>query len=665
MRRNIEIDYNNPVMMAKCLPNGETIYLSKALVDYLDFDEEFPYELNLFSLIHQEDQEDVLKRIAEIDKSEQSINTIHRTLLLDKRTRKNRWLISLDEETAEENIYQIIVTDIDDNTERQRTRSDRYNQNEIAAQEISGSNTEQRMRSRLEAAEQQLQWQESLLNLLAFNSPVGFIVIDDRTQDILFLSDYFCEIWNIEGLKDKLRQGMFRYKELMEICMTIVNNKSAFISNFITPSSSDKGNVVDEIELHDGKILRGYSRVMEDDKRGYTGRICIFEDITERRRLINELIQNQKLESLSALTGGMAEDFEKILGMIGGQVDKVRKSQDNPQKMTTELNKIEEVLRRAENLVKQMQIFAQRSKPHFEKVTVTQIIIELVSLLREIFLRKISVVLELEPNLPKISADKVQINQALLNICLNARDAMPEGGKITISARMTKGSALKSRFKGAQFTQYVSIDISDSGTGIDKKTLKRIFEPFFTTKGSEKGTGLGLPVVQGIIEAHQGYIDVESRIGIGTVFHIYLPLVEEAMLQEKVSKEDKMLERGSETILLIEDETDLLECLKELFEMEGYKTITAGNGPSGLEKFKENRDKISLVFSDKGLPGLDGEIVMQRIRSINPHQKYILASGFIELSKVSDENSNAITAFLQKPYKMDIIIKKVRELLDK
>ncbi|MBW6516371.1 MAG: response regulator [Candidatus Cloacimonetes bacterium] len=665
MRKNIQIDSDNPVMMAKCLSNGEAIYLTKTLVDYLDFDDEFPYELNLFSLIHHDDQEDVLKRIAEIDKSDQSINTIHRIRLLDKRVRKNRWLISLDVDSDEEQIYNITITDIDDNTEQQRVRSDKYNPNEIAAQEKSSSNELSKIESRLHAAEEQLRWQELLLNQLAISSPVAFIVIDDRTQDIIYLSDYFCEIWNIEGLKDKIRQGMFRYKELMEICMTIVNNKSVFINNFISPVDDIKTNVVDEIELQDGKILRGYCQSIKSEELGYLGRICVFEDITERRRLINELIQNQKLESLGSLTGGIANDFEKIMSIITRHAGSLKKNKDNPQKIVSVVSKIDDCITRAENLVKQMQIFAQRSKPHFERVTVTQVIIELVSLLREIFLRKISVVLEMEPNLPKISADKVQINQALLNICLNARDAMPEGGKITISAKMVKGNSLKSKFDDIRFSQYVGIDIADNGTGIDKKTLGRIFEPFFTTKGTEKGTGLGLPVVRGIIDSHQGHIFAESSYGIGTVFHIYLPLVDEVLIEEEAIKEDKMLKRGDEIILLIEDETDLLECLKELFEMEGYRTITAVNGPSGLQLFKENRDKIALVFSDKGLPGLDGEVVMKRIRDIKPKQKYILASGFIELSKTTDEMKDENLSILQKPYKMDIIIKKVRELLDK
>ncbi len=665
MIKKIKIDSSNPVMMAKCLPNGEAIYMSKALVDYFGFDEDDLNEQNLFSLIHHDDQEDVLKRIAELDKHEQTINTIHRTLLMNKKTRKNRWLISLDKGRAREHIYQVIITDIDDNSEQQRSSSDKYNPAEVAPEEDIEITYDRKLKLRLQAAEKQLHYQELLLHQIAKSAPVAFIIYDDRTQDILYFSDYFCEIWNVESLKDKLRMGLFKYRELMEICLTIVNNKSTFINNFIAPVNQDKGSIIEEVEFQDGRIIRGYSTIIAEEEQGYIGRICVFEDITERRRIIDELIQNQKLESMGALTGGMVTDFEKIFEILSGHFAKIKQNADNSNRVISEVGKSEDVLKRAETLVKQMHIFAQRSKPRLERVAVPQIIIELVSLLREIFLRKISVVLELESNLPKIKADKVQLHQALLNICLNARDAMPSGGKITITARMTRGTQIKSKFKNAKFSQYVSIDITDNGTGIDKKTVKRIFEPFFTTKGSEKGTGLGLTVVESIISAHQGFIDAESVLGKGTSFHIYLPILDKELAHSEVIDEDKGFERDGETILLIEDETDLLECLKELFEMEGYKTLLATNGHSALEQYKDNKDKISLVFSDKGIPGIDGEIVMQRIRKINPQQKYILASGFIEMQKITEDVYDENLAYLQKPYKMDIIIKKVRDLLDK
>jgi len=664
MSDKIQLDTRNPVMLAKCMPDGRLIYISEVLREYLGLNPVTLHEINLFSLIHHEDREIVRKRLGYVEESSRAINSSHRIVTGDARVRYNLWLIS-SESTEQGKVYKISVSDIADHSEDKNQKIKKREEVSSNPEVETVSEELGEARARLKAAEKQLFWQDSLLHQLAEHSPVAYLVVDDRTQDIIYFSDRFCEVWNLESVKDRLKQGEYDFRKLMEVCLNLVVNKQLFIKSFVVPPSDEKVQMVDEMEFVDGKLIRGYSRTIEDEEGLYLSRICVFEDVTERRRLINELIQIQMLESIGALIGGMSEDFGKILNNLTEYVEQISTNAGKAKIVKSETDKINESLKRAETLVKQIQIYAQRTRPHLEKVIVTQIIIELVSLLREIFLRKISIVLDLEPNLPRISVDKNQLSQALLNICLNARDAMPDGGKITISARRVEGEVVKKHFKKARNLEYVRIDISDTGIGMDRETLKRIYEPFFTTKGSQKGTGLGMPVVKGIIEAHQGYVDVRSSHGKGTVCHIYLPRVQDEVKNSDSKKPEKFLTQKRDTILLIEDEIDLLECLKELLEMEGYNTLTANNGRIGLELYRANKDEISLVFSDMGLPGLDGEEVMKQIRNINPKQKYILASGFIEIAKSPRVKRDINLRFLQKPYKMDSIIESVKEMLNK
>ncbi len=664
MSEKIVVDSRNPLMQARCLPDGKVIYISEVLGDYLGLDPRSIKRINLFSLIHNDDRATVVKRLGYVDDVDKSINSSHRVVIGENRVRYNLWQMN-SEITELGKVYNIVVSDIADHSEDKNQKvMKRAGVNSNPEDEID-KREQQQYKARLQAAEKQLHWQESLLNQLAENSPVAYLIIDDRTQDILYFSDRFCEVWNLESVKDRLKQGEYNFRKLMEVCLNLVVNKSLFIKSFVVPSSEENIQLVDELEFVDGKLIRGYSRIIEDEEGGYLSRICVFEDVTERRRLINELIQIQMLESIGALIGGLSDDFGKILKSITGQVKHISENSGNTGVVVSESEKINDALKRAETLVKQIQIFAQRTRPQLESVKATQIIVELVSLLREIFLRKISIVLDLEPNLPRISADKNQLSQALLNICINARDAMPDGGKITISARRVAGGVVRKHFKNAQQPEYVRFDISDTGYGMERETLKRIYEPFFTTKGTEKGTGLGMPVVKGIIEAHQGYIDVRSSYGKGTVCHIYLPKLQDIETSRDEQKVKNLTKQKRDTILLIEDEVDLLECLKELLEMEGYKTLTATNGRIGLEQYREHKDEISLVFSDMGLPGLDGEEVLKQIRKINPEQKYILASGFIEIPTSLKTGQDKSLIYLQKPYKMDLIIDSVKELLKK
>jgi nitrogen-specific signal transduction histidine kinase/ActR/RegA family two-component response regulator len=523
----------------------------------------------------------------------------------------------------------------------------------------------QKLKMRLQTAEEQLHRQELFFTQISRIAPIAFLIADDRTEEVLYFSKRFCELWHLEKIEEDLAKGAIGYRELMEICFSLAKNRSKSADSILSVQPKGEGNKEEEMELLDGTVLRVYCRVVREGSKGYLGRLCIFEDITERRRLANELVCSKKSNNIDTLTGNIVKDFKEFLAGVNESLVKIADHQELPHKITDEIVKITGILRNARSLMTQMQVFTERGKPKFERIVMPQIIIELVSLLREILLPGILVETELQSNLPTIWADRNQLHQALLNLCLNAKDAMAGGGKITISASLMKGDSVRSHFEGAGYSRYLRIDIRDTGTGINKESQNRLFEPFYTTKKEDAGAGLGLSIVEGIVKAHQGFIDFESVWGKGSIFRVYLPLRDDLDENSGVDFNEKDPFKRGETILVVEDEKDLLHCLKEFFELEGYRVLTATDGESGIAKYEREKDHVSLVLSDKDLPGsFNGEELLCKIRKIKPGIKCILASGFIERHKQPDEQGSDDLVYLQKPYKMDIITRKVRELLD-
>jgi CheY-like chemotaxis protein len=267
--------------------------------------------------------------------------------------------------------------------------------------------------------------------------------------------------------------------------------------------------------------------------------------------------------------------------------------------------------------------------------------------------------------LPFILADGSQLHQVLVNLCVNARDAMPQGGTLCISAHCESGQMIRQRRMDMNAAKYVAISVSDTGIGMDQKTLERIFEPFFTTKGPGKGTGLGLSTVHGIIANHNGFIEVKSQPGEGTTFTVFLPAPVEDEPNKASDTEDMTgLKGGNETILVIEDEDYIVELLNSVLRRFGYQTLIAKDGIAGIETYKKEMDKIALVLSDVGLPRMTGESVLKRLRELNPQVKVILASGFLDPEQKSDLFKAGLAGFLQKPFLPALLLKTIREILD-
>ena len=385
----------------------------------------------------------------------------------------------------------------------------------------------------------------------------------------------------------------------------------------------------------------------------------------QRKSLQAQLIQAQKMESLGTLAGGIAHDFNNILGIIMGYSTYIDAKDQSPEKLSRSANAIRRAAERGAILVKQLLTFARKDEMKFESAQVNDVVTEVDGLLKEILPRTIKVVTDLEPKLPPLTADATQIQQVLLNICLNARDAMPAGGTITIMTRSLDREMSATKFPAMRPEESLAIIIKDTGIGMSEEIKRRIFDPFFTTKEVGKGTGLGLALVHSIITSQNGLVEVESEPGKGSTFTIYLSVQERG--SEKVEQHDLLgydTQGGSETVLVLEDEELLMDLITNVLSSKGYVVLAAQNGQEGIDVFIRRRSEIAVVIADLGLPGLSGEEALKRIRDADPDVKLIAASGFIEPRVRSGLMDIGVAHFVHKPYTPAEILKTLRDVLD-
>ena len=390
------------------------------------------------------------------------------------------------------------------------------------------------------------------------------------------------------------------------------------------------------------------------------------ENITQSKELERQLLQAQKLESLGTLASGVAHDFNNILAIILGHATAMEVSTQNaPALIPHHVAAVKKASLRAVAVVKQLLTFARKTDAKLEPVHLDAVVGEIEKMVQETFPRTIVFTTSYPSTVPPVLGDATQLYQVLLNLCVNARDAMPSGGQLSLTVSVVAGREVRRRYPKAQAEKYVKVAVSDTGIGMDEITLQKIFDPFFTTKGPGKGTGLGLAVVYGIIESHNGFVDVSSAVGKGTTFTLYLPgMLEATRGAETDHRRLQEVEGGTETILLIEDEEMLREFLKEILMSKGYTVLTAGDGEEGVQQYREHRDSIAAVISDLGLPKMAGEEVFRRIRSLNPQARIILVSGYIDPTSRASLEADGARHFISKPYQVNELLQTLREVLD-
>jgi len=382
-----------------------------------------------------------------------------------------------------------------------------------------------------------------------------------------------------------------------------------------------------------------------------------------------QLQQSQKMEVVGVFAGGIAHEFNNLLYIMSGNTELLLDgARDEDKEMLQDIFKS---TKKGADLVKQLMAFSRKSESNLYPIQLNSVIQENKNMLDKILPRMIDIRLHLADDLYPIMADRGQIEQVLLNLCLNAKDAMPDGGKLSIN---TENYVVDSTFalmhsetlKGLKDGRCVILTILDTGCGMDAETKEYIFDPFFTTKDIGKGTGLGLSVIYGIIEGHNGYISCESDLGAGTTFKIYFPAVEDEEQRPILDKNIiRSLSKGTETILIVDDNESIMKMTVKMVEKMGYNAITALNGESALDVYINKQKEVDLILLDLSMPGMGGEKCLKKLIKFDSDVRVLIASGYSETGLIQDSiNANAV-GFVVKPFTMDYLSKAIRDVLDK
>ena len=402
-----------------------------------------------------------------------------------------------------------------------------------------------------------------------------------------------------------------------------------------------------------------------DDKHLPVLMRCVVRDITEKKKLEQKIMQAQKIDSIGNLAGGVAHDFNNILASILGSSSIMRRRMNENDKWFPFVDIIETAAKRGASLTRQLLTFARRGNVEVHPVDIHAILTETIHLFERSVSPNISIVTNFTSEVAIVNGDEGQIQQAMLNIFINARDAMPNGGTLTIETSPVQYSEQdRSTLSGETHSgSYIAMKVVDSGIGMSKEVQQQMFEPFFTTKEQGKGTGLGLSVVYGVVNTHGGYISVQSEPGKGTSFSILLPKLPETFKSKTVRSERKIV-GGKETILVVDDEEIVRTTISAMLSDLGYTVESSPGGKEALDILAKKK-KIDLVLLDMTMPTMGGKEVFQKIRRIKSHAKVIISSGYSDSVLGEDTFAKKVDGFLQKPYQIEDLSKKIREVLDR
>jgi PAS domain S-box-containing protein len=395
---------------------------------------------------------------------------------------------------------------------------------------------------------------------------------------------------------------------------------------------------------------------------GKPSTLNFLRDITVQKRLEAELQQARRMEALGTLAGGIAHDFNNLLMGIQGRISMMLMNSDTSHPHYTDLKDIEEIIRSGADLTKQLLGFSRGGRYEVKATDLNSLIKQTFDLFGRMK-KHIRIQRRFQRDLWVAEVDRGQFEQVLLNLFLNASEAMPEGGTLSLCTRnalLDKEFTEQHRVPAGRFVQ---VSVVDSGIGMDDETLRRIFEPFFTTKGMGRGTGLGLASAYGIIQNHGGIIKVSSKLGAGTTFDIYLPASERAIHREPAPSPEPVI-KGTETILLVDDEPKVLDICERFLRSLGYSVLTAKNGQEALETYEKNKANVAIVVIDMIMPGMNGRELFDQLRAIQPSLKALVSTGYSVESAVSDLMIRGCKGYIQKPFSIRVLAKEIRRILD-
>ncbi|HLP76769.1 MAG TPA: ATP-binding protein, partial [Candidatus Paceibacterota bacterium] len=400
--------------------------------------------------------------------------------------------------------------------------------------------------------------------------------------------------------------------------------------------------------------------------QGKAYNLALVRDVTDRRALEVQLRQAQKLEAVGQLAGGVAHDFNNILIAVMMHLDLMQREAAHNGRIRDALNDLDEEMKRAANLTRQLLLFSRRSVMETVALDLNQVVENVLKMLSRLLGEQIKVRFRPANELRPVLGDSSMFDQVIINLSVNARDAMPRGGVLTISTENVEfGKGDTELNPNRRAGSFVKLTVADTGSGMDEEVLKHVFEPFFTTKAPEKGTGLGLATVHGIVKQHHGWIEVSSKPGNGAVFSILIPaFVDSPQPVQPPNPEAEEL-RGTETILLVEDELKVRKPLSRNLRLMGYTVLEAINASAALDEWKRSRPHIDLLLTDMILPeGMNGLELARELTAEIPGLKTIVISGYVEDEDMRRTLATGNFAFMQKPFNVRTLGKKLRECLN-
>ena len=537
--------------------------------------------------------------------------------------------------------------------------------------------------SRHEETHQELVKSLSLLNATVESTADGILVVDTKGKVTLYNAT-FLKLFRIPESLITLHDD----NKLLEFVLDQFKEPVTFIAHVRTLYNNPEIESSDILEFKDGRFFERYSKPQKIDDK-IVGRVWCFKDITERKRtdaelmeyrnhleelvsirteelsaLNNQLRQSQKMEAVGILAGGVAHEFSNILTTIKGSAYIIQKKLQMDDSLNKYADQITASINKASDLAQGLLAFGRKQIIELKPQNLSEIVIRVKNLVSRLIGEHIELTIELAGRDLTILADSNQIEQVLINLITNARDAMQKGGRLTIRTDIEEMNDDFNKEHGFGIPgKYALITVSDTGTGMTEGIKEKIFEPFFTTKELGKGTGLGLAIVYGIVKQHNGYIEVDTRPNEGTTFKLYIPAVEPKV--EAASMKDMPSGIGGlETILLAEDEADTREIMSEVLRVEGYTVLVAIDGEDAIRIFRENKERIQLVLLDVRMPKKDGKEVYDEINKIRPNIKSLFISGYTADVIDSDEFSESGLNFISKSSRPEEILDKIRKVLD-
>lgn len=506
--------------------------------------------------------------------------------------------------------------------------------------------------------EEQLRDSEQRYRMLFEDSPLPMEVFDPDTLTYLAVNTAACELYgytheeflHMTLLDIRPPDEVTAFKEYLET----VKNSDSYSGTFVTRHKN-------------GRTITIEARVRTIQFGGRKARLKLVTDVTEKKRLESHLQQAQKMEAIGRLAGGVAHDFNNLLMVILGYSDSILNKLDDADPIRDKVSEIHAAGQRAANLTSQLLAFSRKQILQMQTVQLNAIVSNIISMLRRLLGEDIQISLDLDDDLGDISADPTQLEQILLNLSVNARDAMPQGGELTIETHNVELNEDDAATKDIAPGKYVQLSVGDTGRGMDEATRSKVFEPFFTTKEVGKGTGLGLSMVLGVVQQTGGAITVDSEVGLGTTFNIYFPRLETPVIaapEPATTNEIPVVASQGATILLVEDEKQLRTLAREVLKEAGYTVLEASNGKEALRLAETLALPPSLLLTDVVMPEMSGLQLAQELQKKWPGLSIIYTSGYTEHALLRGKSPGEDMPFLQKPYMPGQLLERVAQVLE-